>query len=174
MKLEQENMEPNKNSHSKIEKGTTPSLAQLNNILFDIFSSVSASQDPSNDEFILPIRHKQEIFQASLWLQLYFYLLSDFNLKFEEEDMLNPKLVRSLILDLVSHHGFTLEGFAYDAGIHLDVIEEIAYGVNTNPSSIAFARILWTYILNKPSDLTEKIRGMIQQLEYGGINSKYK
>ena len=139
---------------------------------FDLFSSQSFPLDQHIDTAFLVDRQECEILKPILWFQLYCYLLRQFDLNFEEENMFNPKLIRLLILDLVGNHGYTFMGIASDTHIPEEVIEEIAYGINTNPSSIAFVRILMVYIMNKPSGYTEKIRRMLQQLEYGYVNFK--
>lgn len=61
-----------------------------------------------------------------------------------------------------------------DTRIPAEIIDDIAYGINTNPSGAACAQIILLYIINKPSEVTEKIRGMIQMFEYGHINFQSK
>ena len=138
---------------------------------FDLFSfSQSLSSNQSPDNFLCLDRHERERLKPILWFQLYCYFLRQFNFNFEEETMFNSKLIRFLILDLIDNHGYTYEEVANDAGIPEAVVEDIAYGTNTNPSSMAFVRIMMLYIMNRPSEYTEKIRRILQLLEYWHVN----
>lgn len=109
---------------------------------------------------------KKNIFLKSLlWLELYKYLAEKFNLGNGEEDMLNPKLIRSLLLDLIRDGEYTLEGISYAAHVPHEVICDIAYGINMNPSVTTSMQIILHYIIAKRSMYTEEIRRVFQLLE---------
>jgi len=60
----------------------------------------------------------------------------------KEDEVIEINFLRFLVNDIVSTNEYTLEGIANFIRMPLDVILEIASGINTNPSLMLAARII--------------------------------
>lgn len=70
----------------------------------------------------------------------YFRLLN-FNIK-KENVMTENKFLRCIIDDVLATGDYTLSGIAYYTQIPIDVIYDIAIGINTDPSSTLFKKLI--------------------------------
>lgn len=70
----------------------------------------------------------------------YFKLI---NLSLEMENtMLEENFLRIIINDILATNEYDLKGIAYYANTHEDIVQEIIYGYNVNPSVVIFRRIM--------------------------------
>ena len=104
------------------------------------------------------------VVKTFLWFHLYSFLAEKFKLNSLEKEMIDPDLTRILIIELIKDGEYTLDGLAYATRIPLDVINDIAYGINTNPSTSTTLQIIWHYIISKHT-VTEKLRATFQLLD---------
>ena len=99
---------------------------------------------------------KQEIFilEAKLLIQICDELKELFReqyknyfriLKFtkeQEDKMLENDFIRLIIKDILSSEEYSLEGIAYYADTHTDILLEVYSGRNTNPSANLLRRVI--------------------------------
>jgi len=111
--------------------------------------------------------YDRELLKMFLWYDLYIFLSKTFNLNHKDNDMFNPKLIRLLLLDITKDGEHTLEGIEYVTRIPLDVLQDIVYEINTNPSTSVASRIIEYYIITRRQEHTEFIRKILQWVEYG-------
>lgn len=78
----------------------------------------------------------------------YFHLMKFTNNK--EDNILEMNLMRLILRDILLSEDYTLEGIANHTNTHIDVINEIALGLNQNPSSLFVRRIIELHKMVKP------------------------
>lgn len=88
--------------------------------------------------FICTCKELKEIFREKY--RNYFYIMK-FTMEMENI-MLESSFLRLIIQDILSTEEYNLEGIAYYADIHEDVLREIVIGCNANPSAIILQRII--------------------------------
>lgn len=115
----------------------------------------------------------RDLLKVFLWYDLYIHLSKEFNINYKDEDMFNPKIIRLLLVDLIKDGEYTLEGIGYATRIPFDVLQDIIYEINTNPSTSASAKLIEYYIISKRQEHTEFIRKIFQWAEYGDVFGPY-
>ncbi len=81
------------------------------------------------------------------------------NLNKEVKNMeLEKNLIKIIINDITSTENYTLQGIANYANIHLDIVSDLAAGLNTKPLAIYFRRIIELHRLVRP-----ELYGMLAQ-----------
>ncbi len=60
----------------------------------------------------------------------------------KENTMLEAYFIRLIINDILSTEEYTLEGIALYTDTHIDVVEEVLSGKNTNPSALFLRRLI--------------------------------
>ncbi len=110
--------------------------------------------------------NEREMLKMFLWYDLYIYLSKTINVSCKEDDMFNPKIIRLLLLDLMKDDEHTLEGIGYATHIPEDVLNDIVFEINSNPSVSVTAKIIEYYIIVKRHEYTEFIRRIFQLVEY--------
>lgn len=82
-----------------------------------------------------------------------------------ENDMLETNLVRLIIKDILLSEDYTLEGLANYTHTHVDVINEIALGLNPNPSSLFVRRIIELHKMVKPVLYQQIVKKVLDHCE---------
>lgn len=148
---------------------STKGLAELPTIFSPLFITLSTNSHSSkNSHLTSPKLTKQdrEMLKMFLYYDLYLYFLNSFNIYDKEDNMFNPKLIRSLLIDLIKNEEHTLRGIENTTRIPLDVLEDIILELNVNPSINVSVSIMGYYIISKRQEYTEFIRKIFQWVEY--------
>jgi len=82
-----------------------------------------------------------ELFEWFRVNQQNFFRLMNYTLEMENQ-MLETNFVKLIITDILQTEEYTLQGIAQYTQIHEDVINELALGINVNPSVVSFRKIL--------------------------------
>lgn len=110
-------------------------------------------------------RQDREKFQIFLWYEIYSHLLKTLEIQFEEKNMFNHQLIKTLLIELADE-GETIEGIALATHLPSEILKDIALGLNANPSIAVSVKIIGYYILIKRSEYTEFIRKILQWVSY--------
>lgn len=148
---------------------STKNPTELPTIFANLFKSLSANNLSSKNPHLIPpklTKQDREMLKMFLYYDLYLYFLNSFNIYDKEDNMFNPKLIRSLLIDLIKNEEHTLRGIENTTRIPLDVLEDIILELNVNPSINVSISIMGYYIISKRQEYTEFIRKIFQWVEY--------
>lgn len=70
-----------------------------------------------------------------------YFRFMKFTLKMENA-MLEKNFIRTIIMDILSTGEYSLQGIAYYTGIHEDIVQELASGLNTKPLATVLRKII--------------------------------
>lgn len=129
------------------------------------FSPSESLPELNSIEQILP--QEREIFKIFLFHETYRFLLNTLDVDKEGNQMFDQRLIRQLLLELIAA-GESLEGIHYASHIPLDILYDIALGVNSNPSIGVSSIIIQYYVVVKRTAYTDFLRKIFQLIAFAG------